>query len=151
VSVHALADIPFDAGAAEQLAAEFDAMADLLESQSGTRPGLAGDARASWEGALDGEFGDRIGTCVTDGQRLADAMRRAAQGVRELAAHVQEENRRRAHARAYEQEQADKAWYQRVGNNIADFFTGRDPIPPPPPAPSPPSNEVLVQVCATRG
>jgi uncharacterized protein YukE len=151
MSVHALADIPFDFGAAQQLAGEFDAVADLLESQSGTRPAIAGDARASWEGALDGEFGDRIATCVADGQRLADAMRRAAQGVRELAAQVEEENRRRSHARAYEQQQADKAWWQRVGNNISDFFTGRDPIPPPPPAPNPPGNEVLVQVCTTRG
>jgi uncharacterized protein YukE len=151
VGVQALADIQFDAAAAEQLASEFDAMADLLESQSGDRPALAADARASWEGALDGRFADRVATCVADGQRLADAMRRAAQGVRELAAHVAEENRRRAHARAYEQEQDDKAWWQRAGNNIADFFTGRDPVPAPPPAPSPPTTEVLVQACTPRG
>lgn len=151
VSIQAMADIPFDAGAADQLAAEFDGMADLLESQSGSRPGLAADARASWAGALDHEFGDRIDTCVADGQRLADAMRRAAQGVRELAAHVAEENRRRAHARAYEQQEADKGFWQRAGNNIADFFTGRDPVPAPPPPPRPPTNEVLVQACTPRG
>ncbi len=149
--VNAMADIPFDFGAAQQLAGEFDATADLLDSQSGTRPGLAAGPRASWEGRLGGEFDDRVATCVADGQRLADAMRRAATGVRELAAHVAEENRRREHARAWEREQQDKAWYQRIGGNISDFFTGRDPIPPPPPPPHPPSTEVLVQACTPRG
>jgi uncharacterized protein YukE len=151
MSAYAMADIPFDEGAAAQLASEFDGMADLLEQQSGTRPGLVAEARATWSGALTGEFGERTDICVADGQRLADAMRRAAQGVRELAAHVAEENRRREHARAYEQEQADKGFWQRAGNNIADFFTGRDPIPPPPPAPNPPTSEVLVEACTSRG
>lgn len=146
MSAYALAEIPFDAAAAEGLASDFDSMADLLESQNTSRNSLASTPRGSWEGALSGEFDERLSICTSDGQDLADAMRVAAQGVRELAEMVAEENRRREHARAYEQEQADKNWFVRAGNNVKDFFTGRDPLPAPPPPLTPPNPEVLVTV-----
>lgn len=146
-----LDDIPFDVAGATQLAAEFDQTADTLEAQSSSRPGLADGARSPWDGQLRGRFDDRVTTCVADGQRLAAAMRDAAQGVRELADRVEEENRRRAWARDYHAQQQDKAWYERVGGNVVDFFTGRDPVPAPPPAPNPPTTEILTEVAFDRG
>lgn len=138
--------ILFDDGAAQQLTSEFERTAVLLENQAAGRSTVADLATRPWEGRLSEEFADRNATRIADGQRLADAMRQAAEQVRELTALVAEENRRREHARQYEHEQANRGFWERTRENFTSFFGGRDPVPPAPPARNPPQFEVLTEV-----
>lgn len=150
MSLRGLDPTRFDHDAAHRLAADFDATAAVLDEQSGQRPGLAADPRATWRGQLAQQFDQRTEQTVTDGQRLADAMRRAATALRELSVLAQQEDARRAHARDHLQQQEDLRWWQQAGRNVKDFFTGRDPIPPAPAQQAPRLEVVEVQDPAAR-
>ncbi|HEV7805725.1 MAG TPA: hypothetical protein VGO80_07905 [Solirubrobacteraceae bacterium] len=125
--------ITFDFDAADGLAAQLRATASFLRAQAPHRNGLADAARTDWRGAYEVKFGERMQVCTRDAQRLADAMIRAADQVKELARLAREEQDRRTQAAewkvehdAWEREQADR----NLGERIVDLFGDDEPEPP---------------------
>jgi uncharacterized protein YukE len=133
--------IQFDFEAARTLAARFRATADLLRSQVSQRDSLASVARKEWEGVYAGKFDDRMGVCRTDAGRLATALDDAARQVDELARLAQDEQNRRAAARAWKVKH--DAWEREQSNdglfeNAWDAIAGDDEPKPPNLTPNPP-------------
>ncbi|MFN2555884.1 MAG: hypothetical protein ABR592_03270 [Nitriliruptorales bacterium] len=148
---HAVAeDVPFDFAGAALLADEFRSAARVLDEQSAQRPGLARGAREQWRGRYAEQFDQRSGVCVADGHALARALRAGADGLDELAAAARQEQQRREAARRWEQQQNDRAWYEKLGDNIHDFFMGEDDFPPPPPPQDPPNYRSAPEIAARR-
>ncbi len=127
-------DVVFDHAGAEALARQLVLTADLLSDQSAQRPGKVRTASVDFRGAYARDFAQRTGQCVRDGIELAGVLRRAAAGLRELSAAAEREQARREAARRWEQQQADRSRWDKVKDNVHDFFAGEDDVPPPPPA-----------------
>jgi len=104
--------VPFDFGAAEDLAARFRASAALVAAgQLPRRSELAGTAREDWAGRYAGIFDTRVRQCASDAERLSEALSDAAGKVEQLAQEAREEQERRDRANEYLIEHA--AWRER--------------------------------------
>ncbi|MEU7871467.1 hypothetical protein [Dactylosporangium sp. NPDC049140] len=139
-------NVRFDWAAADRLAGELRASADVLTTQVGYRNTIAAQARQEWRGGFAEQFDGRMGSCTGDAQRLATALLRAADQVDELARTARQEQDRREQARAWEQRQHDE------GNSetFKDFFTGEHDGPPVPPPVEPPKFVITETACSTR-
>lgn len=146
---YGMAPLGFDHGGCDDLALEFEGVADLLDLQADERTRVAVTPRDSWEGDLALQFDDRVALTVADGGEIATALRTAATGLRELADAAEREDARREQARAWSAQQ-DRGFWGNIGDNVGDFFTGDEDIPPPPPPEDPPMTEVLVSVTPDR-
>jgi hypothetical protein len=138
-------NVQFNWAGAERLAAELLATATALSSQIPSRNTAADGALAEWRGRYAHEFEGRVHTCSGDAARLADAMRLAANQVRELARLAREEQSRREAARKWKYEQDHEGFLDKVG----DFFGGEDKPPIPPPV-QPPHFTAAPQLPAAR-
>ncbi|MCU1693760.1 MAG: type secretion protein Rhs [Frankiales bacterium] len=131
-------DVVFDHAGAEALARQLTRTADLLADQAAQRPGAVRRASVDFRGAHARDFTQRTTTCTSDALELAAALRRAAGGLRELSGAATREQHRREAARRWEQQQEDKGTFDKVKDNVHDFFAGEDDVPPPPaPEPAP--------------
>jgi uncharacterized protein YukE len=140
-------DVPFAWAAAADLAAELRAAATACESQVPRRTTLATTAATEWRGRYAREFADRMGICTADAQRLATAMRDAANQVDELARLAREEQDRREQAREWQRRQENES----VLNQIGDFVFGEDDLPPVPDPVTPPTYTTPAPISASRG
>ena len=140
-------DVPFAWSAATRLAGELRAAADTCEGQIARRATIAGQAATEWRGLYARQFDDRMRVCAGDAQRLAVALRQAADQVDELARLAREEQNRRERARAWQQEQDDEGLLDKVG----DFFFGEDNRPPVPDPVTPPAFTTAAPITPSRG
>ena len=140
-------DVPFAWSAAADLAAELRAAAAACESQVPRRTTLAQTAAAEWRGRYAREFDGRMRICTTDAQRLATAMRDAANQVDELARLAREEQNRREQAREWQRRQEEEDVLDKLG----DFIFGEDDLPPIPDPVTPPTFTSPAPVSASRG
>jgi uncharacterized protein YukE len=140
-------DVPFAFAAAADLAAELRASATACETQVPRRTAVAGTAEAEWRGRYAREFAGRMRICTTDAQRLATAMRDAANQVDELARLAREEQNRREQAREWQRRQDEESVLDKIG----DFVFGEDDLPPIPDPVTPPSFTTPAPVSASRG
>lgn len=139
--------VRFAYGAASRLAGELRTTAGQLGDQVGTRRQQAAAARREWRGVFGDQFDTRVATGTGDAGRFEAAFRRAADQLDELAARARAEERRRAQAREWKQQQDDEGLVEKIG----DFFGGEDDVPPPPP-PDPPTRFVTeAPMAASRG
>lgn len=92
-------DVQFDYGAAAQLAEELRSAARVVDHQSGERSRVGTKAKEEWRGVYRGHFDQRLSTCLTDGQALADQLRRAASRLEQAAIDARAEQARRVQAR----------------------------------------------------
>ncbi|BBH70557.1 hypothetical protein ACTI_72420 [Actinoplanes sp. OR16] len=127
-------DVPFDWDAATHLAAQLRSSADECEGVVPRRTAAATVATEEWRGAYARQFATRMGLCVTDAQRLATAMRQAANQVDELARLAREEQNRREKAREWQRRQEEEGVLDKIG----DFLFGEDDLPPVPDPITPP-------------
>jgi uncharacterized protein YukE len=147
--------ITFDFGAAERLAAQFRATANLLLTQVSHRTQLADAARKDWRGAYEVRFGENMQICGQDAELLAFAMRDAAAQVDELARLAKAESDRRAAAREWKvrhdkwkhkhdhESGLHKAW-------DASFGDSHEPKPPNLKPVDPPSSVITVPTPGPR-
>ena len=140
-------DVPFAWSAATRLAAELRAAATTCEGQMSRRTAIAGQAATQWRGLYARQFADRMRICTGDAQRLATALRQAANQVDELARLAREEQDRREKARAWQREQDDESVLEKVG----DFLFGEDDLPPIPDPVTPPTFTSTAPISAARG
>jgi hypothetical protein len=140
-------DVRFAWSAAEHLAAQLRATATVCEEQISHRNQIAGQASQEWRGTYAEEFAVRIRTCISDAQRLAAAMRQAADQVDELRRLAREEQTRRERAREWEREKNTDS----VLETIKEFFTGEDDKPPIPGPVEPPRYTSQVAAPGSRG
>jgi uncharacterized protein YukE len=140
-------DVPFAFAAATRLAAELRATADSCEGQIPRRTTIAGHASQEWRGLYARQFGDRMGICTGDAQRLATALRQAANQVDELSRLARAEQDRREKARQWQREQQDESVLEQIG----DFFFGEDDLPPVPDPIEPPVFTTPAPTAAARG
>ena len=84
--------------------------------------------------------------CTGDAQRLAAALREAADQVDELARLAREEQDRREKARQWQREQEDEDFLDQVG----DFIFGEDDLPPVPDPVTPPTYTSPAPISASR-
>ena len=139
-------DVPFAWSAATRLAAELRAAATTCEGQISRRTTIAGQAATEWRGLYARQFADRIRICTGDAQRLAAALREAANQVDELARLAREEQDRRERARQWQREQENEDFLDQVG----DFIFGEDDVPPIPEAITPPTYTAAAPVTTSR-
>jgi uncharacterized protein YukE len=139
-------DVPFAWSAATRLAAELRAAADTCEGQISRRTTIAGQAATEWRGLYARQFSDRMRICTGDAQRLALALRQAADQVDELARLAREEQDRREKARQWQAEQDDEGLLEKVG----DFIFGEDDLPPIPDPVTPPTFTTPAPISAAR-
>ena len=85
--------------------------------------------------------------CTGDAQRLATALRQAADQVDELARMAREEQDRREKARQWQAEQEDESVLEKVG----DFLFGEDDLPPIPDPVTPPTFTTAAPISTARG
>jgi uncharacterized protein YukE len=140
-------DVPFDWSAATRLAAQLRATATASEGQIPRRTALAGRAATEWRGRYAREFAGRMGVCTGDAQRLATALRQAADQVDELSRLAREEQDRREKARAWQRQQEEESLLEDVG----DFLFGEDDLPPIPDPVTPPRFTSPAPTAASRG
>jgi uncharacterized protein YukE len=140
-------DVPFAWSAATRLAAELRAAATTCEAQIPRRNTIAGQAATEWRGLYARQFADRMRICTGDAQRLATALRQAADQVDELARLAREEQDRREKARQWQREQDDEGVLEKVG----DFIFGEDDLPPIPDPVTPPTFTTTAPISAVRG
>ena len=140
-------DVPFAWSAATRLAAELRAAATACEGQIPRRNTIAGQAATEWRGLYARQFADRMRICTGDAQRLAVALRQAADQVDELARLAREEQDRREKARQWQAEQEDEGVLEKVG----DFLFGEDDLPPIPDPVTPPTYTISAPISAARG
>jgi uncharacterized protein YukE len=134
--------VPFDWDAADALVAQLTARAVLLRAQGEKRNPFAAKARTDWRGVYAGKFGERMKVCLSDAERLATAMDKAADQVKELAKLAREEQERRDVAKQYEldlkawQERRDRRGVLETGvDGVTEFFGASDDKPQPPSGP----------------
>ncbi|WP_229076638.1 hypothetical protein [Actinoplanes sp. DH11] len=127
-------DVPFNWEAATRLAAQLRGSADACEGAIPRRTAVATVATEEWRGVYARQFATRMGICVTDAQRLAAAMRQAANQVDELARLAREEQARREKAREWQRQQEEEGVLDKIG----DFLFGEDELPPVPDPITPP-------------
>ena len=139
-------DVPFAWSAATRLAAELRSSAYALEGQIPRRGAIAGQAATEWRGLYARQFAERMRICTGDAQRLATALRQAADQVDELAKLAREEQARREKARQWQQEQDDEGVLEKVG----DFLFGEDDLPPIPDPITPPTYTAAAPVTTSR-
>ena len=140
-------DVRFAWSAAERLAAQLRAAASVCQGQVAHRIQIAGQASQEWRGVYAEEFAVRVRTCIGDAQRLAAAMRQAADQVDELRRLAREEQTRREQAREWERQQNSEG----VLETIKEFFTGEDDKPPIPRPVEPPRYTSQVAAPGSRG
>ena len=140
-------DVPFAWSAATRLAGELRAAADTCEGQIPRRTTIAGQAATEWRGLYARQFSDRMRICTGDAQRLAVALRQAADQVDELARLAREEQDRREKARQWQREQEDESVLDKVG----DFLFGEDDLPPIPDPVTPPTFTTAAPISTARG
>jgi uncharacterized protein YukE len=140
-------DVPFDWAAATRLAAEFRATAAACEGQIPRRTAIAGRAQTEWRGRYAREFAERMRICTGDAQRLATALRQAADQVDELGRLAREEQRRREAAREWQRQQEDESLLEEFG----DFLFGEDDLPPVPDPVTPPRFTSPAPAATMRG
>ena len=128
-------DVEFAWTEASTLAAELRSTATSLEGQIAERNSIKGPAREAWRGRYAREFDGRVELCGADADRLATALRGAADDLDELARLAREEQDRREYAREWEANQDDGG----ILDGIGDFVFGEDDLPPPPPPVEPPT------------
>ena len=140
--LHGIHDpVPFDHAAADALVAQLKAGAGLLRAQKKRRNDLATIARKDWRGVYDGKFAARMTVCLNDADRLADAMDKVAEQVKQLAKAATEEQQRRDVAKKYEHDLAEwKHRHEGALNVVRDVAVGPamwafDPKPKPPSGP----------------
>lgn len=128
-------DVQFDRAAADRLIAQLRATAQVLEHQVPARNAMAENALAEWRGAFAEEFVHRMGMCVNDARRIADAMREAARALDELSARAEREQQRRELVRDWERDQANKSNWEKVTDavGITSYDDDRPPVAPPEP------------------
>lgn len=97
-------DLKFDWAGAERLSAELRSTAAVLDDQIPRRNSIAQSAKSEWRGVFSEQFLDRMKVCTADAGRLADAMRKAATGLDELAQLARDEQNRRDRAQAWKAE-----------------------------------------------
>ena len=140
-------DVPFAWAAASELAMELRATASACEDQISRRTTLANHAATQWRGLYARQFADRMRLCTGDAQRLAAALREAANQVDELARLAREEQDRREKARQWQHEQENEDFLDKVG----DFIFGEDDLPPVPDPVMPPTYTSPAPISASRG
>jgi len=140
-------DVPFAWAAASALAMELRSAASACEGQISRRTTLANHAAAEWRGRYARQFADRMRLCTGDAQRLAAALREAANQVDELARLAREEQDRRERARQWQREQENEDFLDQVG----DFLFGEDDLPPVPDPVTPPRYTSPAPISASRG
>jgi uncharacterized protein YukE len=140
-------DVPFAWSAATRLAGELRAAAATCEGQISRRTTIAGQAATEWRGLYARQFTDRMRICTGDAQRLATALRQAADQVDELARLAREEQDRREKARQWQREQDDESVLDKVG----DFLFGEDDLPPIPDPVTPPTFTTAAPISTARG
>jgi hypothetical protein len=140
-------DVPFAWSAATRLAAELRATASACEEQIPRRTTIANQAAAEWRGLYARQFADRMRICTGDTQRLATALREAANQVDELARLAREEQNRREKARQWQREQESESALEQLG----DFIFGEDDLPPIPDPVTPPTYTSPAPISASRG
>jgi uncharacterized protein YukE len=140
-------DVPFAWSAATRLAAELRATAAACEGQIPRRNTIAGQAATEWRGLYARQFGDRMGICTGDAQRLATALRQAAGQVDELARLAREEQNRREKAREWQRAQENESVLEEIG----DFLFGEDDLPPIPDPVTPPTFTTAAPISTGRG
>jgi hypothetical protein len=131
-------DVPFNFAGAAELERELRATAGTLDSQIPRRNTFARAARDEWRGVYSRQFVGRMRICTNDGHRLADAMKLAANQVKELAERAQREQERREEARAWKERQDNESGF----NKLKDAVFGEDDKPDIPP-PEPPARFVV--------
>jgi hypothetical protein len=139
-------DVPFDWDAATRLAAQLRASATECEGAIPRRTSVAAVATEEWRGVYARQFATRMGICVTDAQRLATAMRLAANQVDELARLAREEQSRRETAREWQRQQEEDGVLDKIG----DFLFGEDELPPVPDPITPPVYTAAPPAVAVR-
>lgn len=128
--------VPFDFEAAKALAAKLRASANLVSTQQvPRRRALASTARTDWQGKYAGIFDTRMNQCAGDANRLAAALRDAANKVEQLVTEAKSEQRRRDRANEYLREHAAWRERERERNNDAlpeflDFSSHDEPEMP---------------------
>jgi uncharacterized protein YukE len=140
-------DVPFAWSAATRLAAELRATASACEGQISRRTTIANQAAEQWRGLYARQFADRMRICTGDAQRLATALREAANQVDELARLAREEQNRREKARQWQREQENESALEQLG----DFIFGEDDLPPVPDPVTPPTYTSPAPISASRG
>jgi uncharacterized protein YukE len=138
-------DVPFNFAGAAELERELRSTASTLDSQIPQRNTFARAARDEWRGVYSRQFVGRMRILTNDGHRLADAMKLAANQVKELAERAQREQDRREEARAWKERQDNES----LLNKGKDFLFGEDDKPPIPP-PDPPRRFVVEASCTGR-
>jgi hypothetical protein len=141
-------DVVFDHAGAADLQRDLRGLADLLDEHRHARKPRAAEALAEWRGVYAEQFDQDQGIAAGNAIQLAAALRLAANGLGELSDAAHREQRRREDARAWERQQNERNWAQRIGDNIHDFVFGDDDLPKPPP-PEPPLR-VIGDDVATR-
>jgi uncharacterized protein YukE len=140
-------DVPFDWAAAGRLATELRATASACEGQIPRRTAIAGRAQTEWRGRYAREFAGRMRICTGDAQRLATALRQAADQVDELSRLAREEQKRREAAREWQRQQEDESLLEQFG----DFLFGEDDLPPVPDPVTPPRFTSPAPAATVRG
>ena len=138
-------DVRFNYEAADALAGEFRASADLLRDQAGGRSRLASDALKRWDGRYADMFEQRQTQAAQQASGLARALDQAARDVDALKQAAQEEQDRREQAREWQEEHKEDVedWY----DDLQFWEDDRPPVGPPkdPPVSHPPEVKTLGQ------
>ena len=131
-------DVPFNFAGAAELQRELRATAGTLDAQMPRRNSYAGTARDEWRGVYSRQFVGRMRICTNDGHKLSEAMKLAANQVKELAERAHREQHRREEARAWKERQDHESGF----NKLKDAVFGEDDKPDIPP-PEPPARFVV--------
>ena len=139
------ADVTFDFGVAEALAAACDGAASAVAGQAGSRAGWVATGLTDFRGRFSELFGSNAATAAGDATELSNRLGEVAAGARRLAEEARKEQQRREMARAWKKEHDDRNVLQEVG----DFFSGGDD-PPVGPAAAEPQVPVSAPVSRPR-
>lgn len=144
--LHGLGSLTFNWAAADSLVAEFRSTATELDKQIGERKQIGAQARKQWEGSYAQQFDERMGICTGDAQRLADAMRQAADGLQELIDAARQEQQRRKQAQEWVRHHNDRNLLEKAH----DWAFGEDGPPPSKPV-DPPNIKIHDASARSRG
>jgi plasmid stabilization system protein ParE len=106
-------NVRFNWTAAAELVRELRSTATVLEGQIGERKRIGAGARKQWEGSNAQQFDGRMSSCIGDARRFVTSLRKAADGLAELAKLARQEQQRREQAREWVAQQQRKDWFER--------------------------------------
>jgi uncharacterized protein YukE len=143
-------DVQFNWKAADELVAELNSTAAELDKQINERQKSGAKAREQWKGFYGDQFDGRLKICTGDAKRLAEAMRDAAKGLKELIKAAHQEQDRRVKAREWVKEHGHRSLAGQVWHAATDWLLGDD-VPPPPPPVDPPKIPIRDTQSTSRG